>query len=298
MLPTITLVLVVVTSMSPNILCIETSISKAASSVQLHSIESKAVAVPPIVLVLLLQFPLMFIYFVKRNSSFPSKTTCKQPRLANNDISPPRLNLRQIKKAEREYEKRMRKGEIDFRVLVATGVQILTAREKIDEGKYSFEIEFEGDPSGYKATGDLFVSREMDGPYNIAVCNVIAKFVEFNDENGDIFSSSSKEYVVFDGRIRHPSLTIFPHLSGRETMDSALLLEVEFEPRSLHAMNSYCLHYFRTPCVRAVLLFKYFPQHAADRRFAAVAVLYRRGPRGAPEVADAVSFGTGASYIL
>jgi hypothetical protein len=70
---------------------------------------------------------------------------------------------------------------------------------------------------------------------------------------------------------------------------------VEFEPRSLQAMHAFCLAYFREPCVRAVLLFKYFPQHPANRSlFEAVAVLYRRGPRDEdePAVADAVSFGT------
>ncbi len=55
-----------------------------------------------------------------------------------------------------------------------------------------------------------------------------------------------------------------------------------------------CLDYFRGPCVLAVILFKYFPQHAAKRTlFEAVAILYRRGqPSGEPAVADAVSFGT------
>jgi hypothetical protein len=60
---------------------------------------------------------------------------------------------------------------------------------------------------------------------------------------------------------------------------------------SVQTMHENCLFYLCNPSVRAVILLKYFPRPALYRsRFEAVAVLYSRGPRGAPEVADAVSF--------
>ena len=189
----------------------------------------------------------------------------------------------------------MYSGEIDFRVLVATGVTVHEATIQIEDRPfYIFEMEFEYGPSGEITTGDVYLIRRCDDVIqSIAVGNVIGDFVRFNHANGDYFSVC-KEYSLYDNRIRRPSMAVFPHFQGQVTLNSTVLLEVEFEPRSLQAMHAFCLAYFREPCVRAVLLFNYFPQHAANRTlFEAVAVLFRRGPAGSePAVADAVSYGT------
>jgi hypothetical protein len=188
----------------------------------------------------------------------------------------------------------MYSGEIDFRVLVATGVTVHEAKIQIEDRPfYIFEIEFDYGPSDEITTGDVYLIRRCDDVIqSMAAGNVIGDFVRFNHANGDYFSVC-KEYGLYDNRIRRPSMVVCPRFQGQETLNSTVLLEVEFEPRSLQAMHAFCLAYFREPCVRAVLLFKYFPQHAANRTlFEAVAVLYRRGPRDEPAVADAVSFGT------
>ena len=224
-----------------------------------------------------------------------SKNIFKREKYDDHEKSAVHLNSHRFERAERAYEKRMREGEGDFRVLVGKGVKVFTARKKIAARRcYFFEIEFEGNLSDDRLTGDLYLTRKNDIAQSAAVITATSEFYQFNRANGNFFSIS-KEYIVFDGRIRHPSAAIFPHFQRRETLNSTVLLEVEVEPRSLQAMHAYCLHYFRKPCVRAVLLFKFFPQHADNRRlFEAAAVLYRRGPRGAPIVADAVSFGTAA----
>jgi hypothetical protein len=213
---------------------------------------------------------------------------------AQNELHVSPLSSHQFKRAETEFEKRMQAGEIDFRVLVAKGVNVDNAMNQMDEWPGClFEIEFEGGASGEITMGDLYlIKRTDDVAQSMAAGNIIADFVRFNQDNGEHFSVSM-EYGVFGNRIRHPTLAVFPRSHGQETLNSTVLVEVEFEPRSLQAMHAYCLAYFREPCVRAVLLVKYFPQHAANRTlFEAVAVLFRRGPRGAPAVADAVSLGT------
>jgi hypothetical protein len=194
---------------------------------------------------------------------------------------------------------RMQAGEIDFRVLVAAGVKVHEAMDQIDERPcYVFEIEFEDGPPGSEiTTGDVYLIRRCDDvPQSIAVCNAIGDFVNFNNANGEPFVAA-RTPCVLGSRIRRPSMAVYPCPPGPVDVEALLptvLLEVEFEPRSLQAMHAYCLDYFREPCVRAVLLLKYFPQHAANRTlFEAVAVLYRRAPpSGGPAVADAVSFGT------
>jgi hypothetical protein len=192
----------------------------------------------------------------------------------------------------------MHAGETDFRVLVATGVNVQEVMDQIDERPcYVFEIEFERGPLAEITTGDVYLIRRYDDvPQSIAVCKIVyyfGCFIENNDE--PFFTTSSRQYGVFGNRMRCPSMAVYPWFLGQQaSLSPTVLVEVEFEPRSLQAMHAYCLDYFRDPCVLAVLLFKYFPQHAANRTlFEAVAVLYRRGPpSGEPAVADAVSFGT------
>ncbi len=147
---------------------------------------------------------------------------------------------------------------------MAKGVNIHEARKKIEEKPF-FEIEFEGDPSDNRTTGDLYLTRNNGARQSAVVIAAVSEFYKFNVKNGYFFSVS-QEYVLFDGRIRHPSLAIFPRSLDKETLRSTVLLEVEFEPRSLQSMNAYCMEYFRTPCVRAVVLLKFFPQHAANPR--------------------------------
>ncbi len=191
----------------------------------------------------------------------------------------------------------MQAGEIDFRVLVTTGVDIHEALNQVDERPYYvFEIEFEGGSSGEISTGDVYLIRRYDDvSQSMAVGKIIRDFGNFSDGNGEPFFTTSNECGVFGNRIRRPSMSVYPWPPGQQyALSPTVLVEVEFEPRSLEAMHAYCLDYFHEPCVRAVLLFKYFPQHAANRTlFEAVAVLYRRRPpSGEPAVADAVSFGT------
>jgi hypothetical protein len=206
------------------------------------------------------------------------------------------LTLNRFEIAEREYEKRLREGEIDIRVLVAKGVKVCKARQIICEiPRYFFEIEFEGTPSNHRTRGDLFLIKKNDMPQTLAVMIAGSRFEDFRTKNGGFFSPG-QEYGVFDGRIRHPSMTFFSRFQQRESLNATVLLEVEFEPRSLQTMHTYCLHYFRKPCVRAVLLLKYSPPRADNPSlFAAVAVLYRRAPGCTPHVTDAVSFGTVAT---
>jgi hypothetical protein len=242
---------------------------------------------------LLLQDSCDFVLLIQGRINVASKI-CKQANSAKKEKHASTLSLHQFERAETEFEMRMQAGEIDFRVLVAKGVKVHKARNQMDKRPcYFFEIEFEGCPSHKWAKGDVYlVRRKDDVPQSMATHTVIGDFALFNSANGRHFTVS-REYGVFGDRIRHPSMTVFPHSHGLETLNSTVLMEVEFEPRSLQAMHAHCLRYFRKPCVRALLLFKYFPQHPANRTlFEAVAVLYRRGPRGPPAVADAVSFGT------
>ena len=154
---------------------------------------------------------------------------------------------------------------------MASGVKVHKASKKIAERAICcFEIEFEGDPLDVNTTGDLYLTRKRDTPYRAAVVYAIYQFERFNSAKGEFISS--KEYAVFDGRILYPSVSIFPRCQGKATLTSTVLLEVEFEPRSLQQMNTYCLYYFCKPCVQAVILLKYFPKHAADSRLLAVSL--------------------------
>ncbi len=62
-----------------------------------------------------------------------------------------------------------------------------------------------------------------------------------------------------------------------------LVAEIEFERRGTE-------HFKLIPSLNVAMLFKFFPRRPGTRRFAAVAVLYRR-TAGGPIGSDAVSFG-------
>jgi hypothetical protein len=181
-------------------------------------------------------------------------------------------------------------------VLVAKGVKVITATNKISKRfRYIFEIDFALSPLDDKTIGNLYLISKHDKLRGqIEGCAVLA-FGASNVVTNNYFIVC-KEYFTYGDRVRWPAVAILPaNPDNQGQLHSTVLVEVEFEPRSLQAMHSHCLHYFDDPWLRSVLLFKFFPQHAQDPRvFEAIAVLYRRGPRGAPEVADAVSFGTAA----
>ena len=183
----------------------------------------------------------------------------------------------------------------DFRVAVATISCLDAVIRKIDQHCYRsnfFEIEFKGDHADNRTVGDVYLSRIEDIAHNMAVQFITNKLFIFGERSGFFFLES--EHLVFDGKIRRPSQAVFPKIQGQTTnVNASVLIEVEFEPRSLHTMHLFCMEYFRLPTVRAVLLFKFSRRNAEQPHlFTAVGVHYRRGPRGTPLVADAVSFGT------
>ena len=97
------------------------------------------------------------------------------------------------------------------------------------------------------------------------------------------------------GTIRRPDDAVSPRgvpevLNGQRDMPR-VILEVEFEHRSIGKAHRFCLEYFQLiPELRVVVLLVFYGKRENDT-FAAVAVHYQRaGAVGA--VVDAVSFGT------
>ena len=180
-------------------------------------------------------------------------------------------------------------------MLVAKEITVHRDIKKFDCQRFKqffFEIEYNGNYSDPKVKGDLYLTRVRDFIHGVAMSFLGVRVFDYYTANDRMFSFNS-EYLVFHPRIRRPSLAIFSRFQRRETDNSTVLFEVEFEPRSLQTMHAFCLEYFCKPCVRSVLLFKFSRRLAEPARlFSAVGVMYRRGPRGAPLVADAVSFGT------
>jgi hypothetical protein len=77
--------------------------------------------------------------------------------------SPDHLTSHRLDRALRELAKRMHAGVIDFRMLVAKGVNVHEAIDKIPNSLY-FEIEFEGNFTDTNTTGVVYLTRTKNIP--------------------------------------------------------------------------------------------------------------------------------------
>ena len=111
---------------------------------------------------------------------------------------------------------------------------------------------------------------------------------------GYMFGTRVCRDVVSSGRVWQPDFAIHAKIapgSMNYSKHPCLVAEIEFERRGLCTAHKYCVEHFKlAPSLNVVLLFKFFSRRPGTRRFAAVAVTYRRTADG-PVVADAVSFG-------
>jgi hypothetical protein len=189
----------------------------------------------------------------------------------------------------------------DSRLLVASGIKVQIWLDGALSQRHRgvcYEVEFSDDTLDESTTGNLYVLKTRTQEHaqaNILLGTAVTKYSELEWPTEFMFATRPCRDVVCSGRVRQPDFAIHDKMApgiAKYSKYPCLVAEFEFERRGLCAAHKYCTEHFKLiPSLNVALLFKFFSRRPGTRRFAAVAVVYRRTADG-PIVSDAVSFGS------
>jgi hypothetical protein len=188
----------------------------------------------------------------------------------------------------------------DARLLVASGMKV----QKWLDGALSerhrhvcFEVEFSDDTLNESTTGNLYALKTRGPEHDQATSCLslsVTNYTKFEWQTEFMFATRPCRDVVCPGRVRQPDFAIYDEMAPgimKYSKYPCLVAEIEFERRGIRTAHKYCTEHFKLiPSLNVAMLFKFFSRRPGTRRFAAVAVIYRRTADG-PIVSDAVSFG-------
>ena len=141
---------------------------------------------------------------------------------------------------------------------------------------------------------DLWIVKVQNKPHELVASEITVMMVGFRNMHGNLLAVAGGN-MTLPGTIRRPDTAVSPRsipeiLNGQSALPR-VLVEIEFEHRSIRKAHTFCSEYFALiPVLQAVVLFVFYGKRV-NGSFAALAVLYRRAGAGAA-VVDAVSFGT------
>ena len=208
----------------------------------------------------------------------------------------------QVAKAVREFERRVRRGDQDVEVVVATRVPIQKWQSSDVARVESVVVQarYVGDAATAATTVDLFITNVPGDAHVRTVGEVCGQLREYATSTGKLltFGSGTMDLVVPGSQQQHssrcPDASLQPAVSsaGEVPVAPRLIVQVEVRHRTLAAAQRFCREYFELiPELRAVLLLHFFGRDATTRAFACVAILYRR-IGAVVVVADVVRFGS------
>ena len=212
------------------------------------------------------------------------------------DYSPShgKVNYRNFQRAVEEFE---RNNSEEKKVLLATDVNLKKWLDSgINEkmGNVFVEAIFKnGDAFTDSTLADLWIVKVQNTPHEVTVQEIAILFGLYRELHGcRPFLDIGGGNMILPGCIRRPDTAVRPNpivLNGQSNLPR-VLIEVEFQHRSVASAHAFVLQYFPLiPVLQAVVLFVFWEKRV--RTFAAIALLYRRnGAVGT--VRDAVSFGS------
>ena len=206
------------------------------------------------------------------------------------------VNFTQFKKAVDEFG---RVDSEDKKVLLAKCVNVQKwLHSGINErmGNVFVVADFKnGDNLTDSTVADLWIVKVQNKPHELVATEVAAMLVFFRNMHGNLRLAVGGGNMSLPGTVRRPDTAVSPRsipeiLNGQSALPR-VLVEIEFEHRSIRKAHKFCLEYFALiPVLQAVVLLVFYGKRA-NGSFAALAVLFRRAGAGGA-VVDAVSFGT------
>ena len=218
---------------------------------------------------------------------------------SDTDLSPARgrVDYRHFQRAVEEFE---RNNSEEKKLLFATNIHLKKwlnsgINEKL--GNVFVEAIFKnGDAFTDSTVADLWIVKVQNAPQELVVTEIAILLGLYREFHGcGLFLDVGGGNMILPGCIRRPDTAIRPHsdpavLNGQSDLPR-VLVEVEFQHRSVAQVHAFVLQYFPLiPVLQAVVAMVFWGKRT-NGTFAAMAILYRRnGTVGT--VRDAVSFGS------
>ena len=205
------------------------------------------------------------------------------------------VTAHQISLAIEEFKRLESEGKDHERVLVAQRVNLARWRRTTllsSFGSLVIEADYEDVKVTKKTKADLYIAKLPGLAHDCGVGNLTGQLEAYSAANGDILQCGGGT-VHLPGRDRQPDTAMRPIvLHGENPLMPRFIGEIEITHRSLDEILEYNIQLFAgIPQLRASIFLKVYSRHAASRRFAALALLFRRLPGGVV-CTDAVSCGT------
>jgi hypothetical protein len=200
----------------------------------------------------------------------------------------------QIKLAIEEFKRLESEGNDHGRVLVAQRVNLAKWRRTTllsSFGSLAIEADYEDIEVTKQTKADLYISKLPSNAHDCGLGDLSGRFAAYYIANGGLQCGGGT--VHLPGRDRQPDTAMRPlSLPGENPLMPRVIGEVEITHRGLHEILHYNAQLFAgIPQLRASIFLKVYTRHTTSRRFAALALLFRRLPGGVA-CTDAVSCGT------
>jgi hypothetical protein len=201
----------------------------------------------------------------------------------------------QITLAIEEFKRLESEGNDHGRVLVAQRVNLAKWRRTrllASFGSLAIEADYEDIEATKETKADLYISKLPGLAHDCGLAHLMAPFLAYITANGNILQCGGGT-VHLPGRDRHPDTAMRPvDLPGENPLMPRVIGEIEITHRALREILEYNAQLFAgIPQLRTAIFLKVYTRHTASRRFAALALLFRRLPGGVV-CTDAVSCGT------
>jgi hypothetical protein len=201
----------------------------------------------------------------------------------------------QITLAIEEFKRLESEGNDHGRVLVAQRVNLAKWRRTkllASFGSLAIEADYEDIEVTKDTKADLYISKLPGLAHESGVGRLSGQFDAYAIAIGDILQCGGGK-VYLPGRDRENDTAMRPiDLPGENPLMPRVIGEVEITHRALREILDYNAQLFAgIPQLRAAFFLKVYTRHTASRRFAALALLFRRLPGGVA-CTDAVSCGT------
>ena len=201
----------------------------------------------------------------------------------------------QITLAIEEFKRLENEGSDHGRVLVAQRVNLAKWRRTTllaSFGSLAIEADYEDLEVTKETKADLYISKLPGLAHECGLGELSGQFWGYLTANGRILQCGGGT-VHLPGRDRQPDTAMRPRvLPGENPLMPRVIGEIEITHRALREILDYNAQLFAgIPQLRAAFFLKVYTRHTASRRFAALALLFRRLPTGVV-CTDAVSCGT------